>query len=116
MCCSLEQWPRGLYSRPNSNRFFRPRQWPIHGKNLRCVVGIYGAKTNAFQGFDRVLRQEMNGTPERIRTSDLLVRSQTLYPAELRAHCTRVQDQIYHSGRSLITSARGLLTRPPSPP
>jgi len=26
-----------------------------------------------------------NGAPERSRTSDLLVRSQTLYPAELRA-------------------------------
>ena len=26
------------------------------------------------------------GTPERIRTSDLLLRRQTLYPAELRAH------------------------------
>ena len=26
------------------------------------------------------------GTPERIRTSDLLIRSQSLYPAELRAH------------------------------
>ena len=28
----------------------------------------------------------MNGAPERIRTSDLLIRSQSLYPAELRAH------------------------------
>ena len=27
-----------------------------------------------------------NGTPEGIRTPDLLVRSQTLYPAELPAH------------------------------
>ncbi len=27
-----------------------------------------------------------NGAPGRIRTSDLLVRSQTLYPTELRAH------------------------------
>jgi len=26
------------------------------------------------------------GAPGRIRTSDLLVRSQTLYPTELRAH------------------------------
>ena len=28
----------------------------------------------------------VNGAPEGIRTPDLLVRSQTLYPAELRAH------------------------------
>ena len=31
------------------------------------------------------------GAPGRIRTSDLLVRSQTLYPAELRAHIARLQ-------------------------
>ena len=29
---------------------------------------------------------EKNGTPEWIRTTDLLLRRQTLYPAELRAH------------------------------
>ena len=29
---------------------------------------------------------KLNGAPERIRTSDRLVRSQVLYPAELRAH------------------------------
>ena len=29
---------------------------------------------------------DFNGAPEVIRTPDLLVRSQTLYPAELRAH------------------------------
>ena len=27
-----------------------------------------------------------NGTPDRIRTYDLLLRKQTLYPAELRVH------------------------------
>ena len=43
---------------------------------------------------DQMLRQEakwlirgnLNGTPEWIRTTDLLLRRQTLYPAELRAH------------------------------
>ena len=30
---------------------------------------------------------EKNGAPGEIRTPGLLVRSQTLYPAELRAHC-----------------------------
>ena len=29
----------------------------------------------------------MSGTPEGIRTPDLLIRSQTLYPAELRVPC-----------------------------
>jgi hypothetical protein len=31
------------------------------------------------------------GAPGRSRTSDLLVRSQTLYPAELRAHIAQKQ-------------------------
>ena len=31
-------------------------------------------------------RINLNGTPEWIRTTDLLLRRQTLYPAELRAH------------------------------
>ena len=31
------------------------------------------------------ITSEMNGAPGRIRTSDRLVRSQVLYPAELRA-------------------------------
>jgi hypothetical protein len=31
-----------------------------------------------------------NGAPERIRTSDPLIRSQVLYPAELRVHRGRV--------------------------
>ena len=31
-----------------------------------------------------------NGALEGIRTPDLLVRSQTLYPAELRAHATNI--------------------------
>ena len=31
--------------------------------------------------------KKKNGAPERIRTSDPLIRSQVLYPAELRVHC-----------------------------
>jgi hypothetical protein len=36
-----------------------------------------------------VFRQQASGAPAVIRTPDLLVRSQTLYPAELRAHRER---------------------------
>jgi hypothetical protein len=32
---------------------------------------------------------KINGAPERIRTSDPLIRSQVLYPAELRVRCER---------------------------
>ena len=35
-------------------------------------------------------RKEKAGTPDRTRTCDLLIRSQTLYPAELRAHWLKV--------------------------
>ena len=33
----------------------------------------------------------LSGAPGEIRTPDLLIRSQSLYPAELRAHTTRLQ-------------------------
>ena len=41
------------------------------------------------------------GAPGRSRTSDLLVRSQTLYPAELRAH---VSASFAHRRRGIITA------------
>ena len=43
------------------------------------------------------------GAPEGTRTPDLLIRSQTLYPAELRAHFAAHQQRIlfYHHLRSL---------------
>ena len=37
------------------------------------------------------VRVEVDGAPGRSRTSDLLVRSQLLYPAELRAHIALLQ-------------------------
>ena len=43
-----------------------------HPKNEKCPLG--GADTLG------------NGTPEGIRTPGLLIRSQALYPAELRVH------------------------------
>jgi hypothetical protein len=35
-------------------------------------------------------REEVDGAPGRIRTGDPLLRRQTLYPTELRAHLTRL--------------------------
>ena len=42
------------------------------------------------------MNPEKHGAPGRIRTSDLLVRSQALYPTELRAQCSeaRIIDEI----------------------
>jgi hypothetical protein len=37
------------------------------------------------------MSERSSGAPGRIRTSDLLVRSQALYPAELRAHIALLQ-------------------------
>ncbi len=36
---------------------------------------------------------ELNGAPGEIRTPDLLIRSQSLYPAELRAHICELQSE-----------------------
>jgi hypothetical protein len=39
---------------------------------------------------NRTIRGELNGVPERIRTSDLWIRSPTLYPAELQARTSEI--------------------------
>jgi hypothetical protein len=39
------------------------------------------------------------GTPEWIRTTDLLLRRQTLYPAELRAHTDTLYCKTIGAGR-----------------
>ena len=52
------------------------------------------AKSRLFESLARQIKKQdtcksicpVFGTPEGIRTPDLLVRSQTLYPAELLAH------------------------------
>ena len=45
-----------------------------------------------------------HGTPEGTRTPDLLIRSQSLYPAELPTHTFRPeQDVFYHSVMVLST-------------
>ena len=55
--------------------------------NLKIVYSLFKPLTftiNKKRAHECVL--SFNGTPEGIRTPDLLVRSQTLYPAELPAH------------------------------
>jgi hypothetical protein len=53
-----------------------------HGHSApKCSNGSEGEKENSF-----AFNQE-SGAPGGTRTPDLLVRSQTLYPTELRAHC-----------------------------
>ncbi len=43
-------------------------------------------KANQYQVYDPYSFQKKSGASWRIRTSDRLVRSQVLYPAELRTH------------------------------
>jgi hypothetical protein len=50
------------------------------------------------------------GAPGEIRTPDPLVRSQMLYPTELRAHCTQAKPtQVNLTGFSRISSGYGRL-------
>ena len=56
-----------------------------------------------------------SGAPGKIRTPDLLIRSQTLYPAELRAHnpgpCFRRAVRCFASLRPVQRNSRPLITR-----
>ena len=60
----------------------------------------------ALQYIDEV--DKKSGAPGVIRTPDLLVRSQTLYPAELWAHRWRADFLNVAAGRRLRKSARAL--------
>ena len=50
----------------------------------------FGTENEVFTGIGAAVREQnlkgLSGTPGPIRTADLLLRRQTLYPAELRAH------------------------------
>ncbi|SPE18343.1 conserved hypothetical protein [Candidatus Sulfotelmatomonas gaucii] len=43
--------------------------------------------------FNLIKILKLYGAPGEIRTPDLLIRSQSLYPAELRAHTRRLQGE-----------------------
>src|SRR5882672_10022455 len=76
-----------------------PTTTPREGFDLiRMLCGKRGLAIRPFRGRDRVemrrrsLRQltdfsRVSGAPGEIRTPDPLLRRQTLYPTELRAHC-----------------------------
>ena len=56
-------------------------------KQIRVSEPKVVPRVNRCQRLDKLFRTKgKNGAPGEIRTPDLLVRSQTLYPAELRAH------------------------------
>src|SRR2546423_1414838 len=50
----------------------------------RCTISL----NDHSEVCKRNTSREKSGAPGGTRTPDLLVRSQTLYPAELRAHCS----------------------------
>jgi hypothetical protein len=49
-----------------------------------------------------MIRINLSGTPEWIRTTDLLLRRQTLYPAELRAHKLTLVPLLYRTPTRFI--------------
>ncbi len=80
--------------------------WNIRGR-------IQHAEADTDRGINDVSLE--GGTPERIRTSDLLLRRQALYPAELRArffHCT----QFTPRGPKLISASSPAPVPTPGPP
>jgi hypothetical protein len=58
-------------------------------------------------------RQKRNGAPGEIRTPDLLVRSQALYPTELRAQAKQRLTATNIGGEGGIRTLEGLLTLTP---
>ena len=58
----------------------------MDAKNKNVLHKTTHSLTNDNQKRTKSLMVAQGGTPGGIRTPDLLVRSQTLYPAELRAH------------------------------
>ena len=59
--------------------------WSESSKNRPLASGLSGVRFFRIPGKWLIFRSRF-GTPEWIRTTDLLLRRQTLYPAELRAH------------------------------
>jgi hypothetical protein len=64
-------------------------------ENIRDLVGKVVGLSNSQETLLLILK-ELSGTPGPIRTADLLLRRQTLYPAELRAHIW-LASQLYTS-------------------
>ena len=54
---------------------------------VKTIKGAFGSETRQKKNRQSLMLQRFPfGEPGGIRTHDLLIRSQTLYPAELRAH------------------------------
>ena len=65
------------------------------------------------------IKKKNNGAPERSRTHNLLIRSQTLYPIELRAHFMNLLDGAEDRNRTgTVVTYRRILSpvRLPVPP
>ena len=73
------------------SREYRPKK-PSYWRRLICLSNYFKRKSACLYW------QTLScGAPEGTRTPDLLVRSQSLYPAELRAHMLfRTQEIYYH--------------------
>ena len=82
---------RAIKKRQSKHWEMRLRQTPkmrlkLH-KFLHCSYSRCGDDRKRIKGSQKVLKiKGLGGAPGKTRTCDLLIRSQTLYPTELRAH------------------------------
>ncbi len=67
-------------------RAWQPPRQRCMGRFAVAEIPAVTKKKNASGTGFRVENAKKNGTPGEIRTHDLLLRRQTLYPAELRVH------------------------------
>ena len=74
-----------LLSLKKTDKTYVPTYVPTSCTDKYVFAVICNLCANMFLG---CLLRLKNGTPDEIRTHDLLLRRQTLYPAELRAHNT----------------------------
>ena len=69
-------------------QFFQSKRSPFPKRKRGLLPPLRFSQTKMRRGsfLPRLILQKALGAPAGIRTQDLLIRSQTLYPAELRAH------------------------------
>ena len=76
-----------------------------HGRGSTCQI----PETPLKEEMGREKAKRKSGAPGEIRTPDLLLRRQSLYPSELRAHATGV---VYTGGSRGFNAARSILQDP----
>src|ERR1700722_20338655 len=77
-----------------------------HVRVARTRIDLLNPRMPLKEEMGREKAKRKSGAPGEIRTPDLLLRRQSLYPSELRAHATRV---VYTGGSRGFNAARSML-------